>query len=95
MAYLKSAAPAVVAAASAYLLARHPGAEIQTYAITTATLAKQSLSEHMRGVSIGAVSVPGSSGRAETVGIAVTREGRVAWTVAVEDSPYQEWRLPS
>jgi len=95
MTYLKSTAPAVVAAASAYLIARHPGAEIQTYAITTPTLAKQSLGEHMRGVSIGSISVPGSSGRAETVGIAFTREGRIAWTVAVEDSPYQEWRVPS
>jgi hypothetical protein len=93
MAYLKSAVPAVVAAVSAYLIARHPEAEIQAYAITTATLAKQSLGEHMRGVSIGSVSVPGSSGRAETVGIAFTREGRIAWTVAVEGSQYQEWRV--
>jgi len=86
MRYLRSVAPAAVDQARVHLLTILPDAQISTHAVTTAALAKQSL-----GVSIGVVSIPVSSGKSTTVGIALTRAGTLAITVQDEGEPAQRW----
>jgi len=56
MRYLRTVAPAAVDQARAHLATIASDAQISTHAITTAALAKQSLSEGMRDMSIGVVS---------------------------------------
>jgi len=80
MRYLRTVAPAAVDRTRVHLLTIAPDASIRTYAITTTALAKQSLAEEMRGMSIGVVPNAEASGENTTVGIALTRAGRLAIT---------------
>jgi hypothetical protein len=77
-------------AATAWLQERSPGPTPRTYPATRAMIAKMWFDDDMRGICIGSVSAPGSSGKPVTVGIAVTRAGELAITVPGEDS-VQVW----
>ena len=48
-------------------------------------IARMKLEPHMRGIPIGNVSIPGSSGKPIVVGISVTRAGGMAIVVPTAD----------
>ncbi len=88
---VKPHAPAALAAARQWLVAHAPNAEPSVHSSTVAEISRLSLDPTMRGICIGAVWVPGSSGRPVVVGIAVTREGRLAITTPAEGA--QDWTV--
>ena len=87
---VKPHAPRAVAAATAWLLERFPDTTPRSYAATRVMIAKMQLTPTMHGISIGNVSVPGSSGKPVVVGIVITQEGGLAITVPVEGGS-QAW----
>ena len=56
-------------------------------------LAEQALDPSMRGLSIGSVSRPGVGGAADTVGIALQRDGRLAVTIRIPGEQVQRWMV--
>ena len=89
--WLRTVAPAAVDAARAYLRGHHPDAEISMYAVPVSVLARQALAPSMRGLAIGSVSVPATSGARDIVGIALQRDGRLALTIREPGEPVQWW----
>jgi len=89
---VKPHAPKAVAAASAWLRERYPTQMPRASSASLALIARMSMDDTMLGICIGAVSVPGSSGKPVVVGTAITREGHLAITTPTDGAP-QEWRV--
>jgi len=87
IAAVRPLAPVAVRAATAWLVERYP---TQAPKASLAMIAKMSLDPTMRGICIGSVAVPGSSGKPVVVGIAIMREGHLAITTPT-DGAAQEW----
>jgi hypothetical protein len=75
------------------LRARDPDATITTFAVPARRLAQHSLAPSMRGLPIGSVSVPASSGAHNVVSIALRRDGRLALTIREPGEDVQHWYI--
>lgn len=89
--WLKTVAPAAVEQAREYLATHYPGRPQSLYAVKASQLATLAFSEGMRGLCIGSVSARAVQGPHGTVGIALTREGRMAITVREPGEAVQRW----
>ncbi len=89
--WLREVCPPAVEMARARLLDAHPTSPVASYALSAKGIARLALEDGMRGLCIGAVSIPGTSGKPTTVGIALQRNGRLAITVPGDDGSGQAW----
>lgn len=91
VAWLKGIAPPAVELAQSHLLRQSPDTPVFLYAVPARSIAALTLDADMRGLCIGCLSIPGTSGKPTTIGIALQRNGRLAITVLGDDGSDQAW----